>query len=144
MRATLSDNETLKTLRAVRNFVCNSATATIGVKLAQDEIGPAFPTHTLAGNYLKAILLGAILAFLLGFVVYRKWRFRTALWVGVIGLCTFAWRLSLGTPNPNSPVEIVNAATYVFLSVQCVSYAVGASCALWWINIAEKRRAATL
>jgi hypothetical protein len=108
--------------------------------VAQDEIGPAFPPHTFAGNYLKAILLGTILALLLAFVVYWKWRPRTAFWVAAIGLCTFAWRVSLGTPNPNNPVEIVTAATYVFLSVQCVSYSLGAFCCLLWMKISENRR----
>jgi hypothetical protein len=133
----------LKALRTVRDFVFNSATATIGVKLAQDEVGPAFPTHTFAGSYLKAILLGTILAFLLGLFVYWKWRVRTAFWVAIIGPCTFAWRLSLGTPNPKSPAEIVNAATYVLLSVQCVSYSLGAFSCFWWTNIAEKHQAVT-
>jgi|SRR5215469_882077 len=133
-------NGLLKAFRTVRDFVFNLATATVGVTIAQNEIGPAFPTKTFAETYLKAVVLGIILAFFLGFIVYWKWRSRTAFWVWPIGLCTFVWRLASGSGDPNHPAEEVYAGTLVFVSVQSVSYSLGAFICSWWNKMREKRR----
>ncbi len=116
----------------------NSVLATVGVKFAQDEIGSAFPSHTIRVAYLKAILLGGTLAFLLGYLAYMKWRFRTAFWVWLIGLGTFVWRLAVGNPDANDPSEVVAAAVLVFLSVQCVFYSLGALSCRWWRESGER------
>ena len=82
--------------------------------------------------YQKAILLGAVFGFLIGCVVYWKWRYDSAFWVWVIGICTLGYRMTLGTPH--DLYDMVNFGTFDFVSVQCVLYSLGAVCCSFLIR----------
>ena len=121
------------TFRPARDFLFNSLVATIGVAIAESSVYSVFQPQTLDGAYLKEIILSAVIAFALGYIVYFKWEFRSAFWVWLIGLGTVGWRVALGTPHTGDTEEIGNAATLVFLSVRAVSYSFGALCCSWWL-----------
>ena len=118
------DNQILKRLRAVRDFFFNSLVATIGANIAEDGVSPLFHPKTWAGIYMKEAFLSAGIAFVLGWLVYFKWRHRTAFWVWSLGVCTFAWRLALA--GKGAPLDIVESATLGFVSVRAVFYSLGA------------------
>jgi hypothetical protein len=114
-------------LRTIRDLVLNLLTAALGTAIAESEFYHLFRPQTLAGIYTKELVLSGSIAFVLGCLVYFKWRSRTSQWVWVLGLVGFAWRVVLGN-EPATLYAEAQRATLGFVSVRLVAYSAGAVC----------------
>jgi len=126
-------------LRMARNYFFNVATATIGTNIVDMTIAPMFHPKTWAGVYMRETFLSAVVALGLGWLVYFKWRFRSALWVWPVGLLALAWRLAI---EPQSFPVSIEYATLGFVSARAVCYSLGALLCHWFSRTkAESTRA---
>jgi hypothetical protein len=86
-------------LRTTRDLVLNLLTATVGPGIAESDFYHLFRTQTIAGIYTKELVLSGSIAFVLGCLVYFKWRSKTSQWVWVLGLFGFAWRVMVSNES---------------------------------------------
>jgi hypothetical protein len=120
------------TFRVVRDLLFNSALAVIGVIIVEEAVYPVYRPTTIVGVYEKEFLLSAGVAFGLGFLVYFRWQYRTALWVWVLGACVYAGRLALYAAH--APLVSGDAATLGLVSIRAVFYSVGAVACRWTVR----------
>jgi predicted membrane channel-forming protein YqfA (hemolysin III family) len=71
-------------------------------------------------------VISASVAFLPGGFVYYKWKPPEAKWLWIAGVCGFAWRVILGSPQTIH--EEVGWFTLGLVSLRVVSYSLGAFC----------------
>jgi hypothetical protein len=75
-----------RTFRAIGAFLWNLLTAIVGTTIIDAETHSIFPPPTLAGRLLREDILGAIVAFGLGYFVYYKWKSTSAKWIWTLGV----------------------------------------------------------
>ncbi len=118
----------MKVLRATASLVGNWLTAAIGTAIWNAEFEHIFHPGTIRGLYIREILLSAVVAFLLGYFVFYKWRSAPAKWVWVVGVLGFTWRATLDTPS--TPAATATLLSLDAVSVRAAFYSLGAwSCA---------------
>ena len=118
----------MKVLRATASFLGNCLTAVIGTAIWNTGLEHVFHPRTIKGIYLTEIALSGVVAFLLGYFVFYKWKSAPAKWVWVVAVIVLAWRATL--PTPHTPVEMVSLYSLDWISVRVAFYSLGAwSCA---------------
>lgn len=105
----------------------NVLTAALGTAIAEAGFQNLVHPQTVTGIYRKELLLSGAVAFALGCIVYFKWRSRVTLWVWVLGVTGFVWRISLGD-KPSTFNDGALWVTLVFVSLRLVAYSAGAWC----------------
>jgi hypothetical protein len=113
--------------RTVRDLALNLLVAALGTAIAEAGAYGLFHAQTSTGIYTKELVLSGSVGFVLGCLVYFKWRSRASQWIWVFGLVSFAWRFLLGDGPPTVYAE-AQKATLGFLSVRLVAYSAGALC----------------
>jgi len=113
-------------LRTARDFLLNWLTAAVGTALISEELARLVEARTARGLYLREIVFSAVVAFLLGYLIFYKWESRTSIWVGVVGVLGFVWRILLG--NPLTPSGELSQANLDFVSTRALFYSLGAFC----------------
>ena len=78
-------------IKSAGRFVGNLLTALFGTSVIVSELYRMIPVSTRAGTLRKEVFLSAVVAFVLGYLVYYKWKLRSAQWIAVAGLCWFGW-----------------------------------------------------
>lgn len=81
-----------KIVTGIRNtliWLLNVVVALFGTAVIETPISHLFRPHTIADVLVRAHALSAVIAFALGFFVYRQWKPSMARWVGLGGLCWF-------------------------------------------------------
>jgi hypothetical protein len=120
--------ESLKVLRAIPYFAIDLVIASIGVVIIENPIYGLFPKPTtITGMYEREFLVGAGVAFILGFFIYWKLKQRTTLWVWALGLCLFLVRVVTGS-SESQEIDVLG-----IVSIRLVFYSLGAitcSCTL--------------
>ena len=122
----VSRKDIVVSLRVAGGFVLNSLLATFGVAIAESPFWRGYNPEGYKALYLKEIALSAGIAFLLGCLIYLKWRVPASRSVWIIGICTFAWQLTLGN-HPGIAGDPLSA-TLAFVSIRLVFYSLGAIC----------------
>jgi arginyl-tRNA synthetase len=91
-------------LRAAGSFVANLLTAIIGTVILDSGLYRLISIFLRLGTLQASVLLedslSAVCAFALGFLVYYKWRSRSAKWVWLVGTILFGQRLILDLSDP--------------------------------------------
>lgn len=85
----------MRWLRSGGLWLVNVLVALFGTAVIEAPFSPVFHPRTIQALLIKQYLLSALFASLLGFFVYRRWRLKTAKWVGVGGICWFLLRAPL-------------------------------------------------
>ncbi len=114
----------MKVLRVIASFVGNWLTAVIGTAIWSAGLYRIFHARTVGGVYLKEIFLSAVIAFLLGYFVFYRWKSVPAKWVWVVGVVGLAWRATLRSPT--TPGETVSLYSLDWTSVRAIFYSLGA------------------
>ena len=101
-------------------------TAVFGTAIIASQLQHIFRAQTTRGLFIRELLVDASVAFLLGTVVHYKWKVPEAKWIWVVGVCGFAWRVTLGAPQTIH--EEVDWFTLGLVSLRAVFYSLGALC----------------
>jgi hypothetical protein len=88
-----------KSFRTLSALFGHCLTALVTTAIIESELSALYLGHTTRGLYRMEIALSAAIPFLLGFLVYAKWKPTAAKWVCIVGVCGFAWRVYPGTPH---------------------------------------------
>ena len=144
------------TIGAISSLLLNLLAALVATSLAQSPF--ALFIH-FAPPYrpamLRADVLIVLVAFGMGFAVYRRWRPKVAKWLWLAGVCWYLPRTILTMLNGNhdsvlgdhgggAPPTLQDLAGWVEFTVPClrlVSYSAGAYCCSIWLNRTRAERA---
>jgi hypothetical protein len=123
--------ELRKLMRTARDTIFSLAVAVMGTSIAEGPFLLFSRSQTTADLYQRELLVTGSVAFVLGVLVYAKWRSEPALWIWLPGLAGFGWWALLGGQSP-SLYEDVNKMVLAFVSLRMVGYSTGALlCAMW-------------
>jgi len=70
-------------------WLLNLVVALFGTAVVETPLSRLFHPHTITDVLVRTYVLSALIAFVLGFFVYRQWKSSMAKWVGLGGLCWF-------------------------------------------------------
>ena len=128
----------MKVLRGAASFVGNVLTALIGTAIWDAGLSRIFHPRTIRGIYLTEIGLSAVIAFLLGYFVFYKWKSAPAKAVWVVAVLVLAYRSTFSPPK--TPGEIVTQSSLDWLSVRAIFYSLGAWSCASIVPLIRKRR----
>jgi hypothetical protein len=85
-------------IRTTLFWLLNLVVALFGTAVVETPLSRPFHPRTITDALVKTYALSAVIAFVLGFFVYRQWKSSMAKWVGLGGLCWFLFGtfLSIG------------------------------------------------
>lgn len=97
-------------------WLLNLIVALFGTAMVETPISRLFHPHTITDVIVRTYALSALIAFVLGFFVYRQWKPSMAKWVGLGGLCWFLYGtfLSCQVRLANTVCRQQDAATISF------------------------------
>jgi hypothetical protein len=133
----------IRSVRAVGFYLLNLVVAVIGTKVVEDPFDRFvhFSERTSV-VVLKADFLTSIVAFALGYLVYRRWQPASAGWAWVAGACWFGlgalhilggrqgtmlWEISR-SPFPLDINSFVNWSKFTVPLLRTIFYSAGAFC----------------
>jgi hypothetical protein len=76
-------------IRKTLIWLLNVVVALFGTAVVATPLSRLFHPHTITDVLVRAYTISAVVAFVLGFFVYRQWKPSMARWVGLGGLCWF-------------------------------------------------------
>ena len=87
-----------RVVAGIRNtalWLLNLFVALFGTAVVETPLSRLFHPHTITDVIVRTYALSALIAFVLGFFVYRHWKPSMAKWVGLAGLCWFLFGMFL-------------------------------------------------
>ena len=143
----------VKVLREFGELLLNFAIAGFVTNI----LGSEFRFHRDAVDWhlvIKRDLVDAAIAFALGYFVYHRWRFASAKWLWVAGICLFAQRAVRFGFEQHGPLSVLNGSkslywemsgvgclsdrsvcpdlVYTFTLLRTIFYSAGAWFCLWF------------
>ncbi|HLX43460.1 MAG TPA: hypothetical protein VKR43_08495 [Bryobacteraceae bacterium] len=117
-----------KLVRVSGAYLLNLLQAVFGTVIIESALYRVLPIHpkTREMLLLKEDLFTTTIAFLSGFIVCWKWKFTSAKWVWLIGVCWFGAR-ALILPHVG-----VRAIWSQFSGIACVTDPAGLTCMNWF------------
>lgn len=93
-------------------FLLNFAIAAVLTNFLRND----FRLHheSPAAFVMKEYAMNAAIAFALGYFVYRRWRFESAKWVWLAGLCLFATRAVIFWIGQHGPLNTIHGSTSLY------------------------------
>jgi hypothetical protein len=82
-------------IRNVLFWLLNLVVALFGTAVVEASLSHLFHPYSITDVLLRTYGLSAVIAFVLGFFVYRQWKSFMAKWVGLGGLCWFLFGIFL-------------------------------------------------
>lgn len=115
-------------LKAIGWLALNLLIAVIGTAVLESPLARSRHPKTIGTVFLNAYLLSALIACVLGFLIFGKWRIRTARGIWVIGVGLFLIRLALLSLSA-SPSSLWSH----FSGAACVSGSDPVECTFWFL-----------
>jgi len=134
-------------LRRLGAFLLNVVMAIFGTAVITSPFAFFLRPYTIQAVLLKGYVTSAVVAALIGFFVYRRWGSSSAKWVGVVGVCWFAFRLltllgggvsgmgsemsGMGCVNGVRNLACMNWLVFTLPTLRLISYSLGAWICFW-------------
>jgi hypothetical protein len=96
--------------RSALLWLLNFIIALFGPAILGTPLSRFFHPHTIEQVIIRTYLLSAVIAFCLGFFIYRQWRPAVAKWVGVGGICWFCFGAIVNAARSNLWYQMSGAA----------------------------------
>ena len=128
-------------------LLLNVIAAIFGTAIIESPVAHFLHPHTIQTIMVEGYLLSLTVACLVGFFVYRRGGSDSAKWVGVIGVCWFAFRglmvlaggssaiwsemSGIGCVNGVRAVACMNWSVFTLPALRMVSYSLGAWLCFW-------------
>ena len=134
-------------LRTVLGFLLSIAVAALGTTLVESPFEKYTVGRSIRSSMFREDVLACIFAFVIGYLLNRKWEIAGARGVWAVGVGLFLWRVSIpyggrhvvsweiaGTESVLGPdwTAMANWTLYTLTTLRLLFYSVGAYAAFAW------------
>jgi len=130
----LSDESLINSLKFLGALVLSTLVALFGTAAVGSPISRALRPHTIAGVLEREWILSIVVAGVLGFFVWRSWKFAASRWVWVLPTVWFGLRFILALTEPSYHSVFVHKNLWTrFSGLECAEGPRAPGCVDWFL-----------